>query len=198
MATVLALAAGSLITSAPPASAADDCASLTAPVYRTIRPSIGAQLLTRWKSEATGSTANYGFTDVRGTLGYGSSSQKSGYVAVTRMYSPKAYDFMWVTSDAEKAKAVAAGYVTQMVNFYAPSTAASCTVAVHRYVKGTHVRNAWTAAEDSSLRAAGWTDAGTSFYLKPGSSEAAIATASASASASATPTVKATTATPTP
>jgi hypothetical protein len=87
-------------------------------------------------------------------------------VPVTRMYNAKTVDFLWVTSDAQIAAAKPYGYVTQKVNFYAPTSAASCTVAVHKFSKGDHRRNAVTAADIKALVADGWKDVGPIFYLK--------------------------------
>jgi hypothetical protein len=167
-----------LVAFAPPRAAATfDCNALSRPVYKTVNPLHADQLLTRSSAESTASIANYGFTEDHGVLGLGSSTATAapvGMVPVTRMYNKTTVDFLWVTNASQIAASTPLGYQVQQVDFYAPTTAASCVVGVHSFVKGVHNRNAWTAADADALLAQGWTDAGVSFYLKPANADAPI------------------------
>ncbi|MCB0913641.1 MAG: metallophosphoesterase, partial [Propionibacteriaceae bacterium] len=145
-----------------------------------------------------------------GTLGHASLSGGTGLSRVLRFYNSSTADFWWAATDTEIAQAKAAGYTQQdIATFYAPTSPSSCTVAVHRLTRNKHTRNAWTETDLAGLTAAGWTDTGTSFYLKPVQATAAPTVAATSpsatpsASTSATPTVQptpstSTTPTPTP
>jgi hypothetical protein len=189
--TAAVAVAGSVLVASPAvATAADECAALSTPIYRTINPRTGAQLLTRWQNEAIGSSRTYGFTEDRGVFGY--ASRTGADTQVMRAFNSRTGDFLWVASPSEIAAAEASGYVVQGLSFYARTTASGCTVAVHRFVKGARTRNAWAGSEQASLVAAGWTDAGASFYLNPGR------TASASPSPTPTPTASTAPATPKP
>ena len=168
VAAAAAVSVGSLIALAPNSEAATvACSALTSPVYKTVNPTIGDQLLTVSQVEYKSSISAHGFSTNSGVLGYASTSPAAGLVPVTRMYNPQTVDFLWVTSAKEIAAAKLYGYQTQKVNFYASKTKASCTVGVHKFTKGTHRRNAITATDRAALLAAGWKDAGIAFYLKP-------------------------------
>lgn len=170
---ITAASAGSLIALAPPAEAATvACSALTSPVYKTVNPKLGDQLLTVSQVEYKSSISAHGFSTNNGVLGYASKSPAAGLVPVTRMYNPKTVDFLWVTTSKEIAAAKLYGYQTQKVNFYASKTKASCTVGVHKFTKGTHRRNAITSTDRKALLAAGWKDAGIAFYLKPAAAAA--------------------------
>jgi hypothetical protein len=163
---VAAASAGSLIALAPPTEAATvACSALTSPVYKTVNPVLGDQLLTISQAESRTSASAHGFTTNSGVLGYASKTAATGLVPVTRMYNPKAVDFLWVTSAKEIAAAKLYGYQTQNVNFYAAKAKTSCTVAVHKFAKGDHRRNAVTTADRKALASAGWKDVGVAFYL---------------------------------
>ncbi|HEY3339504.1 MAG TPA: right-handed parallel beta-helix repeat-containing protein [Propionicimonas sp.] len=190
---VAAASAGSLIAFAPPTAAATvACSALTSPVYKTINPTLGDQLLTISATEARSSASAHGFTTNHGVLGYASKAPAAGLVPVTRMFNPKAVDFLWVTSAKEIAAAKLYGYQTQNVNFYAAKTKTACTVAVHKFAKGDHRRNAVTAADRRALTSAGWKDVGVAFYLKSATA------APASPTPAPTPAKPAPTPTPTP
>ncbi|HEY3339505.1 MAG TPA: hypothetical protein VGK18_13460 [Propionicimonas sp.] len=189
-----------LVAFAPASDAATiDCNALTTPVYNTVNPTVGNQLLTASSSEYKSSISSYGFTEDHGVLGYAASTAVAGTVPVTRMYNGTTNDFLWASSDAQIAAAKLYGYVTQKVNFYAPTSSSSCTAGVHKFSKGDHRRNAVSAADQKALLAAGWKDAGVIFYVKTSTTTTAAATTAtptATATATATPTATAT-ATPT-
>jgi len=169
-----AASTASLIALAPPSEAATGgCSALTSPVYKTINPKLGSQLLAISKAESKTSITRQGFSVNNGVLGYASRTAAKGLVPVTRMYNPKTADFLWLASAKEISAAKAYGYRPQMVSFYASKTASSCSVGVHKFVKGTHRRNAVTAADRKALVAAGWRDAGVVFYVKPAKASAA-------------------------
>ncbi len=190
---VAAASAGSLIALAPPTEAATvACSALTSPVYKTVNPVLGDQLLTISQAESRASASAHGFTTNNGVLGYASKTAATGLVPVTRMYNPKAVDFLWVTSAKEIAAAKLYGYQTQNVNFYAANTKTSCTVAVHKFAKGDHRRNAVTAADRKALASAGWKDVGVAFYL------GSAAAAAPAPTTTPTPAKPVTTPTPTP
>jgi hypothetical protein len=174
---VAAASAGSLIALAPPAEAATvACSALTSPVYKTVNPTLGDQLLTISQAESRTSASAHGFTTNNGVLGYAAKSAAAGLVPVTRMYNPKAVDFLWVTSATEIAAARLYGYQAQKVNFYAAKTKTSCTVAVHKFAKGDHRRNAVTATDRNALASAGWKDMGVAFYLGSAAATAPVTT----------------------
>lgn len=159
-----ATAVGVLPGSAAPATAADVCDGLTAPVYDTVNPRTSAQLLTSWEGESINATSRYGFSEERGVLGYASTGKDSDAVAIYRMYNDKTVDFMWVTED-ELTENEANGYTKMaVVNFYAAAEAGSCTVPIHRLTSGSHTRTA-SAAEVAPLEAGGWKDEGVVFHL---------------------------------
>jgi hypothetical protein len=199
--TASSAVAGGLVAFAPTSFAATDfCSAPTVPVYRTINPTRGGNsLLTRWSGEIT-SAVKHGFTDNRGVFGAAARTATSGVAPVTRMYNPKTVDFVWMASPTDVANAKAVGYQVQQVDFYAPTTASACTVAVHRFRKDSHRRNAWDPTERATLIAQGWTDSGASFYLKkttgspvalppaPAPAPAPTATATATATPTAAPT----------
>jgi len=114
----------------------------------------------------------------------------TGLSPVTRLYNSRTADFVWMATDSDVSLALTNGYVKQSIDFYAPTASSSCTVGVHRFVKGTHHRNAWTTDEQEALVTAGWTDSGVGFYMRQ-STGTPVASVPA-------PTPTATTATPTP
>ena len=170
-----AASAGSLIALAPSSEAATlACNALTSPVYKTVNPVVGHQLLTASPVESKSSITRHGFKANHGVIGYASRAPAAGLVPVTRMYNPKIVDFLWVTTSKEIAAAKLNGYQQQKVNFYASKSKASCTVGVHKFVKGTHWRNAITFGDRTALTAAGWKDVGAAFYLKPPTAAASV------------------------
>ncbi len=188
--SVTAVAAASLATFVavtPPATAATvDCSALSSPVYKTVNPYWGDQLLTRSLSESQNSTTRYGFTEQHGILGYASATPGNGLTPITRMFSAKAVDFLWASSDSQIAAAKLWGYKVQKIDFYAPTSPTACTgtAAVHKYAKTIHRRNAWEATDQKTLLSQGWSDSGTVFYLKT----SATATSTAANSPAPTPT----------
>ncbi|HEY3409282.1 MAG TPA: hypothetical protein VGK53_14010 [Propionicimonas sp.] len=201
MSAVAAASLSGLVAFAPASDAATlDCNSLSTPVYNTVNPTVGNQLLTASSAEYKSSMTTYGFTEDHGVLGYGAATAVAGTVPVTRMYNATTNDFLWASSDTQIATAKLFGYVAQKVNFYAPTTSSSCTVGVHKFSKGDHRRNAASAADQKALLAAGWQDAGVIFYVKPTTTTTTSVTATApaptaTATATATPTATAPTTT---
>lgn len=191
-------AVGGLVAFAPPSSAATDfCSATTVPVYRAVSPTRGGNdLLTRYQSEAR-DAANFSYTDYRGVFGNASATAIAGLSPVTRLFNPTTADFIWLVTATEISSAKAVGYQVQKVDFYAPTSSSTCTVAVHRYKKAGHRRNAWDSTERSNLLAQGWVDSGVSFYLKkPSSTTTATPTPKPTATATPTPTPTATATTP--
>jgi len=192
---VAAASLSGLVAFAPVSGAATiDCNALSSPVYKTVNPTVGSQLLTRSSVEYQSSMTNYGYTQDHGVLGYGSATASAGMVPVTRMYNAKTVDFLWATSDTQIEVAKTFGYVEQKVNFYAPTSASSCTVPVHKFSKGDHRRNALEGTASQALIAAGWTDNGAAFYLKSGTTSPTTTTATAPATTTTTTTITTSTA----
>jgi hypothetical protein len=178
-AALAAVTAGSLTVAAPASEAATvACSALTTPVYKSVNPSMGDQWLTVSQADYKASTSSRGFTAGHGVLGLASKVPAAGLVAVTRLYNPKTVDYLWVAGAKEVAAAKLYGYRTQAVAFYASRAASSCTVGVHKFIKGTHRRNAITTTDRKALLAQGWKDAGAAFYVSPpaGSKPAPVVT----------------------
>ncbi len=178
---VAAVSLSGLVAFAPASDAATfDCTTLSTPVYNTVNPTVGNQLLTASSAEYKSSMTKYGFTEDHGVLGYGAATAVAGTVPITRMYNATTNDFLWASSSTQIAAAKLYGYVAQKVNFYAPTTSSSCTAGVHKFSKGTHRRNAVSAADQKALLAAGWKDSGVIFYVRttaPAAAPAPTATA---------------------
>ncbi|MDF1487558.1 metallophosphoesterase [Tessaracoccus caeni] len=149
------------------AQAAVSCDTLSKAVYTSTNPGLVTDLLTIYADEHTQAQRAYGFSADAGVMGYGSSRQRDGLVPVARLYNSKTADFAWAVGDQDVQQLKARGFaLEESANFYAASASASCTVAVHRYVKGEHYAFAETAAERTKLAAAGWSDQGAIFHLK--------------------------------
>lgn len=147
------------------AVAAPDCAALNNPIYHRINPNSQANLLTPWQSEAENAGTRYGFTDDRGTPFKASRTAATGLLPAHRLYKPGSGDFVWITSQAEIANAVAKyGYVDQGPNFYVSPVAASCAQPVYRLLKGSKHRHVVSASERDALTASGWRFEGVAFY----------------------------------
>lgn len=151
---------------APSAFAADDvlCSSLSAPVHQAVNPTSQASMLTPWKSEVL-SAAAYGFTTDNGVQFTAALNTTSGLTAVQRLYNSATSDFAWSATSSDVSSMVAKGYKPQKNEFFASASPLSCTVPVHRVMKGSKTRSV-TAGDLSTLTAAGWTDMGAMFHVR--------------------------------
>lgn len=167
----LALAATVPVTTAvaPPAAAESGCSGLTTPVRQVVNPSTSASLLTRWQNEADSAARQFGFTQSLGVAFLAGAAPASGLTAVRRLYKASANDFVWSADPAEISGFQSRGYVAGGTEFYAPrSRTAACQVPVHRYQLGSKHRSAVAgSAAAGQLLAAGWRDAGTTWFGAP-------------------------------
>ncbi|MFT3942534.1 MAG: metallophosphoesterase [Ancrocorticia sp.] len=149
------------------AADADTCGVLSNEIYSSVNPQLQTDLLTPWVAEHEKSQTKFGFTSSPSVIGYGSTRAATGLVPVARLYNAKTSDFVWAVGDKDVADKTSRGFVVQSsANFYAAPSAASCTVPVHRFTKSGNYAVAETAAERTSLAAAGWADEGAIFHLK--------------------------------
>jgi hypothetical protein len=157
-------------TSSPTTAPTASCAVPTSPVYQVANPSSQASLVTRSRAEADGAAA-HGFTVDGGVVFHAATAGAAGLAAVVRLYHPGNRDFLWTTDSAEAEKAVTRyGYQRQQTDFYASTSALSCTTAVTRMVKGSMHRLAVGSAV-TALTGQGWTSEGVRFHAfrTPGS-----------------------------
>lgn len=155
------------VAAAPVANAEDaTCALLTAPVYKTTNPTLNTNLLTRWEGEYEKSQVKFGFTEDNGVIGDAAPRASAGLAPVVRMYNATTADFLWAVGDADVARNEQRGFGVSNVGFYAPTTAASCTVGVHRVTNGTNFRMVTDTAELAALTSAGWRDEGVVFHVR--------------------------------
>ncbi|MFT3888432.1 MAG: metallophosphoesterase [Arachnia sp.] len=166
--STLALTATGLFAGlgAAPAQAASTCDVLTAPVYSTTNPKLETNLLTTSSVEHQRSQEVYGFTADPHVVGLAARKQESGLVKVTRLYNVKTHDFMWAAGAAEVSRMTSRGFRVEGSEFYAATSAESCTVAVYRYAKGSHFAFASSADERRKLTTDGWVDEGAVFHLR--------------------------------
>lgn len=151
------------------AHAAPNCSAMTQPIYQAVNPKTGVHLLTPWQNEAE-SAKQYGFTDFRGAVFYGSLQPGQELTATARLYHTKSGDFFWTGNENERNSAVNKyGYtLNKPADFYSAQVpSATCTQPVYSLIKGAIHRLTADAAERRSLQASGWTYEGIKFYAKP-------------------------------
>lgn len=138
------------------------CDSFDQPLRQLVRPSTGANLLTRWDSEAVLARERYGFTTDLGTLAEVAASGGTGLSPVWRLH--RSGDFVWADDDDAEAL-VQEGYRKQFVNFYAAQEDVPCLSAVYRFERG-RVHRMATADQTDALTRDGWTREGIAFYAR--------------------------------
>ena len=163
--TCLTIAVTSLFSSAAYAQTVSQCDAMKSDIYHRVNPVSQANLLTPWKSESDNAAVKYGFTTDKGTPFKAGLNAAQGLVGIHRLHNPKSNDFVWIKAGSEVTNAVAKyGYQDSGVNFYASSTAQTCTTPVHRYLKGNKHRQVVAQAEREKLLAEGWIYEGVSFH----------------------------------
>jgi hypothetical protein len=143
------------------------CASMKTDVFRVTNPQTDASLVTPWAKEVNGSAARAGFTEDGSALFKAASTEKAGLVPVYRLYSPTTGDFLWVTAEGDRNRAVRFGYTLQSPNFFVSADEVPCGIPVYRYVKGTKHRMSVSDDDRAALEADGWTSEGARFYAMP-------------------------------
>jgi len=162
---LLATAALVLAPAGAAAAATPSCSAFDDPVYRAVKSSNNASLVTPSASEADQAAAD-GFGD-KEVVFRASTEPGDGLVAVHRMYRPSPQDYLNTTSSAELASASQRfGYADEGDSFYASPVAADCLEPVLRYRKQSRHRLV-TGAEKSALESAGWTYENVAFYAAP-------------------------------
>lgn len=136
------------------------CRALSTTIHHRSKGNSGTTLLTRWKEEADRAAEKYGFTGKQAS--FAAATEKiDGLSPVTRYYSSRDGDFLW------SIKPAPGEYDAHKVNFYAAEKPLTCTVPLHRYVKGSKHRFTWTDDEHKQLLGAGWRHEGPQFHVVP-------------------------------
>lgn len=138
------------------------CPGMAAPLRLAWKPN-GTALLTTSEAEYQDAVDRYGYTDGHGIVARVSIGPGEGLAAVYRMYNPSSYNFRWVTT-AERAKAEAAGFVAEKIDFYARAAETPGCTAVRSFQRGSQFRSAITSVEQWQLIKAGWSTNGTAFW----------------------------------
>jgi hypothetical protein len=163
---VVALVAPLFLLAAPAAAAALDCGAFTGDLYQQVRPSSGADLLTRSSAEAATASEQYGYTEDDGTLAKVATAAGSGLSPVWRLY--KSGDFVWAADGADANGFVAKGYAREFVDFYAGTAPDACVSPVEQLVRNGYHRMA-TASQSVDLLKGGWTvEHAAAFYAVTG------------------------------
>jgi len=142
-----------------------DCSALQAsPIFHTVNPKTGTNLLTASEKEAI-NAVKYGFTDNRGVAFQAALSPNNGLIAVHRLYNAKNGDFFWTPNQNEIASSIAKyGYAYNGVNFFASSSPGTCTLPVYRFLRNGIHRFATSQKDRDDLLATGWVNEGIKFY----------------------------------
>lgn len=163
---VLLLGVVTSLTSGISGAAAEglECSSFNQSLLQRVKPSTGANLLTRSSREAANAALHYGYTVDKGVLVDVAGVDGIGLGAVVRLY--RSGDFVWASEGPDADAFIAQGYERQSSEFFAASAPTACLVPVFRLDRdGTH-RMATTSGKDA-LVAEGWTDEGVVFYAAP-------------------------------
>lgn len=163
-ALLVAGGAAAALTVPPSASAATGCEALTSPVSQTSSGS--TDLMTRWQSESAGAV-NYGFRTSYGQPFNAATAAGTDLEPIGRYYNATTRDFAWIGDS--KAATLGAGYARQKTEFhaYAEQGGATCRVAVTVHVKDGMHRYASAGELRTQLANAGWSNAGTAFWVAP-------------------------------
>jgi hypothetical protein len=161
----LVVASPGIATGLPVGQAAPDCTAFNDPVYRIVKPTNNASLLTTSRREADGAAA-YGFTDDQGEVFKASTRPATGLVEVHRLFRAVRPDFMVTADPPEWQNPIGAllGYDDDGISFYASPVAADCLSPIYQYTKDTRHRVAGDKADRDALVAAGWVSQGIVFY----------------------------------
>lgn len=145
------------------AAEAPSCDDFTQNVRQLVKPTTGANLLTKWDKEALGAQQRYGFTQDLGVLTQVALDDGTGLGAVWRLY--KSGDFVWATEGADTDGLVSEGYSAQGIDFYAATEDTTCLAAIYRFKRGNMHRMA-VAKDSDALVAAGWSREQVAFYAE--------------------------------
>lgn len=160
-AATLAVVGATIAPTSAGAAETVKCGDLSTEIQQLVRPSSGANLLTKWDDEAALAERNYGFKDDLGTLADVAPRDGAGLNAIWRLY--KSGDFIWAADGSDADKVVAQGYQRQFVDFFAAAEDTQCLAPVYRLARGPIHRMA-NSADAATLARDGWTKEGVAFY----------------------------------